>query len=146
MPAEAAIDAFIQESIAQDITQIEQTTIAAVQAQVLQAEQQGLTVESLRQAITDVFTGFTSQRALTIARTEVGSAASFGQLVGATLAGATQKIWLTSRDEHVRTAHDSMEQETVMVDGIFSNGGRFPSDPGLSAEQRINCRCAMSFR
>jgi len=146
MEDDLILSAFITESIGLDITAIEATTIAAVQSQVDLALKDGLSVESLRQSIADVFDGFSQTRALTIARTEVGSAASFGQMVGAVASGATTKVWLTSRDSHVRGNHDHMEQEAVPINNTFSNGGRFPSDPSLSAGERINCRCAMSFR
>jgi len=130
-----------------EISEIQQSTVDAILKQVREAAEKNWTVEQLRQAIED--TGiFSPERALRIARTEVGTAASIGQVVSGKLAGAETKTW--EANWGARSIHSNRDGETVGIDDRFSIqdgsvGPRFPSDFQTSAADRINCRCFTTF-
>ena len=57
------------------------------------------------------------------------------------------KTWHhTAEQEHPRLNHQAMDGETVPLNEPFSNGGMFPQDPKLPADESINCQCAASYR
>jgi len=130
--------------ILREMTDIQEATIIKIETQMKEGVKQGWTTAELQQAILD--TGiFDSARALRIARTVTGAAASQGQWLSGVLTGATHKSWSTAGDSHVRERHQRMNGETVEINESFSNGGRYPGDSLLSAAERINCRCALMF-
>lgn len=54
------------------------------------------------------------------------------------------KMWVSMRDDRVRSAHKSVDGTSVPASGVFTVGGhsaRYPGDPMLPAGLRINCRC-----
>ena len=104
-------------------------------------------MQELKTAIED--TGiFSPARALRIARTEVGTASSIGQLAAGAAAGAQYKKWHDSGFE-VRDDHQQRNLEVVKLDDKFmtidGSSPRFPADYLASAKDRINCRCSMTF-
>jgi len=141
----AMLDKMVSESIAADVVAIEETTRALIQEQIQNGIIEKMTANQVAQAVDDVFGGFADVRALRIARTEIGTSASFGQFAAAAQSGMTHKTWRTALDSHVRDAHNHMNGETVPLFEKFSNGGLFPVDSNLSAGDRINCRCSMTF-
>lgn len=97
-----------------------------------------------------------NSRAMTIARTEVLTAASIGQ--AAAMADAAEvipdlkKMWINAGDDRVRgnpdglyakskNDHWKLGGELVGHDDVFSNGLSFPRDPQGEAGEVINCRC-----
>jgi len=57
------------------------------------------------------------------------------------------KQWNTMQDDRVRSAHAEAQGQTVPVSGVFTIGGqfaRYPGDPVLPPELRINCRCFLT--
>lgn len=148
-------DALIQEFLLEEgyilseVSAIQENTIKIILDQVSNASDQGFNYEELRRALDD--TGiFSAERALRIARTEVGTAASIGQISSAKIAGADYKTWQTAGTE-TREAHTKRQGEEVGIDARFSKqislvGPRFPVDPQISASDRINCDCFMTFR
>lgn len=92
-----------------------------------------------------------SQRALTIARTEVGTAVQYGRASAMEQAGVEYHSWVSSRDDHVRTLADGgefdhlIDEETVVfMRETFSTGLRWPLDAssdGSKPGNIINCRC-----
>jgi len=141
----ATLDKMIGDNIAADVVAIEETTRALIQEQIQNGIIENLTTNQVAQAVDDVFGGFTEIRALRIARTEIGTSASFGQFASAAQAGMTHKTWRTALDAHVRDSHNHMNGETVPLFDKFSNGGLYPVDSNLPAGERINCRCSMTF-
>lgn len=89
-------------------------------------------------------------RAKMIARTEVVGASNVGAMEGArSLGQPTQKIWIATRDNRTRDIHAEAEGLTVELNDKFDVGGEMldcPGDPNGSAENIINCRCAVAFR
>lgn len=85
-------------------------------------------------------------RAMRIARTEVHSAAGFGQHAGVLAATRdlqveTIKTWLSSRDDRVRDLHAAIDGQSVPINEPFSNGLMYPGDPSGPGYEVINCRC-----
>ena len=98
-----------------------------------------------------------SKQASTIARTEVGRAASSAHIEGYKIAGVEEQRWNTSMDDAVRDTHKEMESVTTpvgvpftipsvagipaeMSDGPRLGAGGVP----LSAANSINCRCFLT--
>lgn len=103
--------------------------------------------EYLRSAVAegmkDAYANYKQVRALTIARTEVLGAASFGQVTGIALSGGSKKEWVSSRDSEVRDSHAELDGEVTEIDSSFSGGLQYPGDPSGAPEEIINCRCAL---
>lgn len=93
-------------------------------------------------------------RSEVIARTETITASNKGSLEGAAQAkqqGARiKKIWIPTPDDDTRDTHREMRNHPpIELDDEFRVGnsrGEYPSDPKLSARERINCRCAVGYR
>lgn len=92
-----------------------------------------------------------SRRAVTIARTEVISAANAGSMDLARVYQPympVRKEWLCTHDARTRPAHLAANGQEVGLDEQFTVGGAsldFPGDPGGPPGQVINCRCAVLF-
>ena len=82
----------------------------------------------------------TRSRAMTIARTEMGTAYSNGRMIGMKQAGVERHQWLSAKDDAVRPSHD-IDEEEVNVGDPFSNDLIQPLDPAGPPEEVINCRC-----
>ena len=123
-----------------EISEINETTVDKLLLQVAEGTKEGYAIGQIQQAIID--TGiFSPERALLIGRTEVGTAANLGQLVSATVSGATHKTWSTATFE-VRDSHKKMNGVKVKIDENFNVGGekaRYPLDNNLSPAEKCNC-------
>lgn len=146
-----AIESFINEQgiILTDISLIESFTTQSILEQVLDGNAEGKSIADIKQAILDSGI-FSPERALRIARTESATFASSGQLAAGKMAGATHKIWHES-GSNVRKQHKARSGETVGIDDFFSaqyvgSPPMFPSDPRSNVADRVNCRCAMTFK
>lgn len=132
-----------------ELSYLSETTTNLMLEQVQDGIAKGATVQDIKQALQDVG-AFSPERALMLSRTLAGTAASIGQLSGAKVSGAQRKTWMTSGFE-VRAIHQAREGETVAIDSTFSRQGkgmtapRFPLDPFISPDDRVNCRCSMTF-
>ena len=82
-------------------------------------------------------------RAAMVARTETASAANAARFEQWSAAGIAQHEWLSAGDEIVRDSHQ-IDGEVVVLGERFSNGMRYPGEPGQPAENVINCRCALA--
>ena len=56
------------------------------------------------------------------------------------------KQWDSILDSKTRESHVEMDGEVAELDEPFSNGLEYPGDPKGSAEEVINCRCALLQR
>jgi len=147
----AEIDGYLEQEavILQELSHIEATTVSQIIAQVDTALIDGLAIQEIQQALDDIGL-FGPVRSLRISRTVTGAAASIGQLASGSLSGASFKTWQTS-GLNVRDAHSMRDGETVGINDRFSVqlgssvGPRFPGDPEISAADRINCRCSLTF-
>lgn len=91
-------------------------------------------------------------RALTIARTEVISAANAGGFQQLVTAGFTsdecRKEWLATDDARTREAHHKADGQMVGLLEAFQVDGEglmFPGDPHGSPGNVINCRCSTAY-
>lgn len=88
-------------------------------------------------------------RAITIARTEVGSAYNVARFAEMKANGFTKHMWITSDDELVRDGtqppdffdHAQCHEETVDIGEPFSCELTYPMEDGGEAGNVINCRC-----
>lgn len=102
---------------------------------------QSLTNADIVEALKHDF-NIAGNRARTIARTEVTSAANGGRVMAYFGSGIEKHEWVNSFDANVRELHQI--SEVVEVGTEFSNGLKWPGDKdgsGSSPENVINCRC-----
>lgn len=88
-------------------------------------------------------------RANTIARTETHTAANYSTQTMVNTLGATEKKWLNSGDERVRTSHRNvMGGDWIKVGEKFYVGGDEMDAPGIGGggNNTINCRCVAMYR
>jgi len=119
-----------------------------------------LSIRQITQSIADFFTDeeVMAGRAMTIARTEVLTAISVGQLASLRdaekVVGPMLKMWVNAGDERVRgnpggkyadskADHWRLQGEVVKSADRFSNGLLLPRDLRGPANEVINCRCRM---
>lgn len=96
--------------------------------------------------------GVGERRGDTIARTEMNGAAN---RTSNETAGALQesgipllKTWVATSDDRTRDAHAEADGQQVPYDEPFEVDGEemdYPGDPAGSAENTINCRCAVIY-
>lgn len=101
---------------------------------------------------------FIAYRAESIARTESlssvheGMQEAFSQAAdnGAIQSADVERTWSTSEDNRVRDSHDAMDGQVRGLDEPFESGDgnqlMYPGDPAAPPEDRVNCRCNVSYR
>jgi HK97 family phage portal protein len=109
----------------------------AVEAAVDDAEGSGPVVQSIRNKWSDI----TTSRALTIARTEVGTIYNTARVEEMSAQDFSRHEWLTSIDESTRETHADQDGQVVRIGSQFRNGLEHPQQSGGPAEEVINCRC-----
>lgn len=95
-----------------------------------------------------------SYKALMIARTEGMTAINHGTNDGYIKAKAKgiegDVVWSATKDGRTRDTHGAMDGKIQQEDGLFDGPGGertpFPGWEGLSAEERIHCRCNEQFQ
>lgn len=122
------------------------TTTDSVTALVEKGLAGGLSLDKVATSIVGFMKEQARWRAEMVARTETLTAFSVGSM--ATMERAKKaipgmkKMWVTSNDERVRKAHIELMGDIADPDEEFSNGLRYPRDPGSpNAAESINCRC-----
>jgi len=117
-----------------------------------------LTSDEIERMVTRYRERYLTFRAETIARTEAlnsahaGTQEMFQQAIenGTLDAQSLVQTWDTSQDERVRGWHDSMHGQQVRPGESFTSGLgnqlRYPADPAAPAEDRVQCRCAVTTR
>lgn len=120
---------------------VSETTVDAVKRAVVAGLDAGLPTRDIAAAMKDL-PAFNADRAMLVARTEGarlmnGAPTESLRAVGEATGRAFGKTWSTAGDDRVRDEHAAMDGETAPVDGVFSNGLSFPSEP--------NCRCVVTF-
>lgn len=131
--------------------QVTDTTYAAIQQALVDGVAQGASIDDLAAAVRDVFDVASRNRSLTIARTEVISAANgSASLAAAQLPGdvAAGQEWIATRDGRTRDDHAEADGQVVTIGVPFTVGGEplaYPGDPAGSPENTISCRCTVAF-
>lgn len=108
---------------------------------------EGETVEQLRQRVLQWSRLGKEKYAVTVARTETAIVMNGATLEGFQQASATHKEWLAILDNDTREDHADLDGTVIPLSDSFDVGGERasgPGDPALSAEQVINCRCALA--
>ena len=137
------------------ITQINNTTMKAINKVIEKGTVEGLGVQAIGKNIFDKMDGsFSRLRSQTIARTETHSAASYANdRVNASLGIPNQiKRWVSVADARTRSWHVALngtevgadEPFTVTVNGI-SYKMDYTGDPKGGAVNTINCRCVTLY-
>lgn len=142
--ADVALVAAMRHRAAQRIAGINDTTRAAVQALIEQAQRENWAYTKLATALRKQFAEFSKSRARLIAVTEIGQAYTDGQMAAAQkrerLGVTTEKKWNDSGDGKVSDGcRQNSAQGWLPLAQPFSSGHQSPLRfPG--------CRCSMSVR
>jgi len=141
-----AVKPFI-DRIGEKIVAINAVTMGRIQKAIEKGRANRGTIADVQNAILDEvnaeFKSMSASRALTIARTEVGSLSSFGQLESFRQSGFKKKQWNSINSPITRDSHAALDGETVEINSKFSNGLMQPLDPNGEAAEIINCRCSL---
>jgi HK97 family phage portal protein len=98
--------------------------------------------DALVDRIRDVFKNRDVVNPERIADTESGIMLNSSRYESAKASGAKLKVWMSSKDEHVRDSHVAADaQGPIPWDEPFVNGLMHPGEAGGAAEEVINCRC-----
>ncbi|MFE0887909.1 phage portal protein [Streptomyces rochei] len=88
--------------------------------------------------------GLWAAAALTRSETAATEALSFGGHDAAEASGLTYKVWRTASD-NPRSQHAAVNGERAPLNGLFSNGLRWPGDSTGDADDTANCRCLLTY-
>lgn len=120
-----------------------------ITAQVSRSIAAGLTYAQTAKAL-EGYTRIGYNRAVRIARTEghrIQTTATMDAMTAAKEKGAdVVKQWDATLDAKTRDSHAQVDGEVRELDKRFSNGLMYPGDPGGSAAEVVNCRCALLQR
>jgi HK97 family phage portal protein len=123
-------------------TNIPQDTFERVRESIVTSISEGASVGAASEKIRNLYDGFSDQRALAIAQTEMGYAFNSGAFELYGQAGIPQHEWLSAGDADVRDSHLAAEAHgPITVGETFPNGLRYPNDPAGGPEEVVNCRC-----
>lgn len=145
------VQAFIQDRANQLAAGVTDTTYASVQQALADGAAAGESIDDIAGRVRDVFADASTNRAKTIARTEVVSASNGSAVESARQLPADVvrgKEWISTSDERTRDEHADADGQVVPVDGAFDVGGEslaYPGDPAGDPALTISCRCAVGF-
>lgn len=71
-------------------------------------------------------------------------ARNFGGHDAAKASGLTTKTWRV-KSSNPRPSHAVLNGQSVEINDVFGNGGRFPGDPALETDERANCKCTVTY-
>ena len=95
---------------------------------------------AVRNMVSRTFSASVS-RAVTIGRTEIGTAFNVGRFNNMQEQGYGHHEWITNIDEFTREDHADSDGEVRKVGDLFPSGLDYPQSPMGDAGQVINCRC-----
>jgi HK97 family phage portal protein len=146
---------FIDETVAEKVVNITDTSKNAIKDYVGRAVEMGWGIPQLSDAIDRLYLDqIIPNRSTVIARTETVGASNAGDFYSAEQAMGDfdfelYKKWLNTRDGRTRDTHVSMSSHpAIPMDEKFKVGrGRmkFPGDPSGPAEEVIQCRCTLIY-
>ena len=112
------------------------------------AYSEGHSIPKIAETLQDeVFPDMRGYEATRVARTEVISGSNAGAHTAYQDAGAPGTKWLATEDSRTRPTHREADGQVVATGRPFIVGGhqaRYPGDPTLPPDERINCRCAVA--
>lgn len=144
------------------LSRVPEETFRRVQAIVQTASTDGTPIpkvaEQIRETLLDAGAPYWTNRAETIARTELLRAHRGGSWDSYVTYGAEnglrmRKTWIDSDDSRVRPAHVDTDEQTVPIMEPFMVGldagprfpAMYPGDPLLPPNLSINCRCDVTY-
>jgi HK97 family phage portal protein len=120
------------------------TSAAAINATTIEALKTALDkYDTPGEAVDAVFDGPVEARKDQMSLTRVTMVAGLASLNSAGQNGAGTKTWVTGPSP--RSAHASMDGETVGIEETFSNGMNAPGDPSGGVEEVAGCNCSLTF-
>lgn len=131
------------------LVDVNRQTRQAVRDRLLRVLTEGGSLEDQQREIREVFDDADRRRAQTIARTEASIFWHTAGTVQAVDLGARSHVWISTRDQRVRPAHEQAEGQCQPIDRAYLVDGedlRHPGDPQGSASNIINCRCTEAFQ
>jgi uncharacterized protein with gpF-like domain len=144
------IDAWLKLNAGKRITGITEATRKRIAAAIARGVDEGESVAQIADRVDKFYLEeVVPDRAMTIARTEVGIATNWAQdQVARGTDALMEKEWLSLADDRTRDDHRDANGQRQPLDEPFVVGGdemMFPGDDSLGAgpEQIINCRCAV---
>ena len=90
----------------------------------------------------EAFSAQTAWRVATLAATYATRYGMFGQQEAAKQGGLAQKVWIVTSP---KSRHPNLNGEAVAIGETFSNGGSWPGDPALGADETSGCSCVMDW-
>lgn len=144
---------FVQDYIASEairarITSISNTVRQQIINQITAGQEAGDGIEVIARDLSKRVPEISRFRSRVIARTEIHNASNYGIDEAAKATGLQlRKEWVASSDARTRSDHRAADGQTVDMDQPFIIGGErlmYPGDRSGSAEQTINCRCAVA--
>jgi hypothetical protein len=143
---------FIKIYGATKVTEITYTTLKGIKDTVTKGVEEGIGTAQIAREIRKNSPEISKIRSNTIARTETHQASNTANMqlmkeMANELGIEMVKEWVSSEDtERTRTTHQKADGQQVGMNEKFIVGGEeleYPGDPNGSAENVINCRCAV---
>jgi len=113
--------------------------------QTLEGLQRALAEQDYESELRHVFEIAGQSRAERLSQTLVTDFTNFGGFEVAQQGGLTHKTWITMGDNEVRDSHAALAGVTVPLGYSFPHGGRWPGYIRSAPQDRIGCRCWLSF-
>lgn len=144
---------FLMTEGAEMVSAITDTTREQVRQVLLEGMREGFGVEKMARRLEEEWEDVARVRSRRIVRTEMIAASNYGSLEGAKATAeaaglALKKEWIATPDDRTRDTHLGANGQQVAMNERFTVGGygaRYPGDPALPADERVQCRCAVAF-
>lgn len=133
----------INEAGFEKVVGITGSTISKLKKEVVAGILAGEGSAELAKRIRQASDEYSYKRSFVIARTESHSTMVTGSYMTYEQGGAESKQWLTIIDGRQRHTHSTLDGEIQPFDKPFSNNLMYPGDPKGSANEVIQCRCAL---
>ena len=153
----SAMRRWIEQNVGAKVTEIAGTTRdqsqRVIRDAIAEATEQGLGQDGIGDLVQDRMRErgsiLSRHRARVIARTETHTASQAANSEAAAATGLQlRKEWIAAGGGDTRDDHSSADGQTVAMNDPFDVGGErlmYPGDPSGSAENVINCRCAVGY-
>lgn len=140
------VDDYLDAWRGQRITGVTDRTRQQVSNLLTQALNEGVGVKEMARRLKKKFKGWTSTKAMTVARTEAVGSANAANVAAYQLSGLVEgKEWLAVPGKDTRDTHRELDGVRVGVRELFvtiNGGGQGPGLFGIAAED-CNCRCGI---
>lgn len=150
---ERFIEQYINTEVGSRIQLMEATTIALIRKAILDGTGEDLGPSQIARLIRERVSTIGRRRAITIARTETHSAASYANNAVAKEIGIDlKKRWVSTNDERTRAHHRAVNGQEVRMDEDFIIPYKgvdwrlqYAGDPRGGPHNTINCRCVVVY-